>query len=102
MKKLVHRTMMMTCVLMAIAPLVYLALAIRAFKENPLVIHPCYRGLVDCLYSPVGRPLELFMKANGVTVDYLHCAQYETRTETLSDEAHEPAEGLPAFSYEPN
>lgn len=94
MKNLVRRTIAVTRVVMASAPFIYLALAIRAFKENPAVIAPSYKRLVDCLDTPVvGRPLELLMKANGVTLEYLHCAQYETGTDTHSDEAHEPAQG---------
>lgn len=126
MNNLVRRTTAMTFIVLASSPFVYLALAIRAFKENPVVVAPCYQGLVDCLDTPAGRPLELLMKANGVTVEYLHCAQYEADLAdgcaatnrhldaksnclcppfiavTNRDEVHEISQVRPGFPHETN
>jgi hypothetical protein len=77
MKKLTRRGLIVVFILLGAAPLTYLGLGIRAFRENPSVIDPHYDGLVDCLDSPFGQPLEFLLKVNGVCVDYLHCAKYE-------------------------
>jgi hypothetical protein len=77
MNKLTRRSLTVVFILLGAAPLSYLALGIRAFRENPSVIDPHYEGLVDCLDGPVGRPFEILLKVNGVGVDYLRCAKYE-------------------------
>jgi hypothetical protein len=77
MNKLTRRSLTIVFILLGAAPLGYVALGIRAFRENPSVIHPHYEGLVDCLDSPLSQPLEVLLKVNGVSVDYLHCAKYE-------------------------
>ena len=77
MKKSVTRSIAVGVTVLSCTPFIYLACAIRAFRQDSTRIDPCFEGLVDCLESPVARPLELLLRANGVAVDNLSCVKYE-------------------------
>jgi hypothetical protein len=68
MKKSVSRIIGVGVALLSCTPFIYLACAIKAFRQDSTRIDPCFEGVVDYLESRAGRPLELLFKANGVRV----------------------------------
>lgn len=76
-KNNLNRSIAVGVMLVSCTPFIYLACAIRAFRQDSTVVDPWFEGIVDCLESPVGQPLELLLQASGVNVDNLHCAKHE-------------------------
>lgn len=77
MKKSVSWSIAVGLTVLSCTPFIYLSCAIRAFRDDSTRFDACFEGVVDCLETPVGRPLEHLLRANEVAVDNLSCVKYE-------------------------